>query len=102
MDRVNNLAQTTPGQLLEYLPDADSDKLAEAMVAFANGDGGTVVLGVDVSGKPTQRVYPEDAEGALRAAELRCRPPVQFTLQIQELAGAQVITIAVPRSTELH
>ena len=94
--------KTTPGQLLEYLPDADGNRLAEAMVAFANGDGGSVLIGVDEAGKPTGRVYAEDAEGALRAAELRCRPPVQVSWQMQDAGGAQVIAIAIPRSTELH
>ena len=94
--------KTTPGQLLEYLPDADGNRLAETMVAFANGDGGSVLIGVDEAGKPTGRVYAEDAEGALRAAELRCRPPVQVSWQVQDTGGAQVFAITIPRSTELH
>ena len=94
--------KTTPGQLLEYLPDADGNRLAETMVAFANGDGGSVLIGVDEAGKPTGRVYAEDAEGALRAAELRCHPPVQVSWQVQDAGGAQVVAITVPRSTELH
>jgi len=94
--------KTTPGQLLEYLPDADGNRLAETMVAFANGDGGSVLIGVDEAGKPTGRVYAEDAEGALRAAELRCHPPVQVSWQMQDAGGAQVIAITIPRSTELH
>ena len=94
--------KTAPGQLLEYLPDADGNRLAETMVAFANGDGGSVLIGVDGAGKPTGRVYAEDAEGALRAAELRCHPPVEVSWQVQDVSGAQVIAITVPRSTELH
>jgi len=94
--------KTAPGQLLEYLPDADGNRLAETMVAFANGDGGSVLIGVDEAGKPTGRVYAEDAEGALRAAELRCHPPVEVSWQVQDASGAQVIAITVPRSTELH
>ena len=96
------MIQTVPGQLLEFMPEADSDKLAEVMVAFANGDGGTVLVGVDAFGKPTGTVYTEDVDGALRTAELHCRPPVQVSWQMQELGGTQVIAIAVPRSTELH
>jgi ATP-dependent DNA helicase RecG len=95
-------AQSAPGQLVEYLPEADGDKLAETMVAFANGDGGTVLVGVDLKGRPTGQVYAEDVEGALRVAELRCRPPVQAGWQVQEMDGVQVIAILVARSTELH
>jgi ATP-dependent DNA helicase RecG len=97
-----SLRQVTPGQLLECLPDADGNRLAEAMVAFANGDGGTVLVGVDGAGKPTGRVFPEDVDGALRAAELRCRPLVQANWEVQDLGGSQVIAIIVPRSPEMH
>jgi ATP-dependent DNA helicase RecG len=93
---------TTPGQLLELLPEADGNKLAEAMVAFANGDGGTILVGVDRSGRPKGTLYTEDVDGALRVAELRCRPPVQVNWQAQDLGGTPVIAIVVPRSTELH
>ena len=92
----------TPGQLLECLLDADVKRLAEAMVAFANGDGGTVLVGVDETGRPTGRIFPEDVDGALRAAELQCRPLVQANWELQDLDGAQVISISIPRSTELH
>jgi ATP-dependent DNA helicase RecG len=97
-----SLRQATPGQLLECLPDADGGRLAEAMVAFANGDGGTVLVGVDEAGRPTGSVFPEDVDGALRSAELRCHPPVQTNWEMQDLGGVQVIAISVPRSTELH
>jgi len=97
-----SLFARAPGQLVEYLTEADEIKLAETMVAFANGDGGTVLIGVDASGRPARRVYAEDVEGALRAAELRCRPPIQVSWQEQDLGEAQVIAISVPRSTELH
>lgn len=30
------------GQMMAYLPDANAEKLAELLVAFANSDGGTV------------------------------------------------------------
>jgi ATP-dependent DNA helicase RecG len=87
---------------LECLLDADVNRLAEVMVAFANGDGGAVLVGVDESGRPTGRVFPEEVDGALRAAELQCHPLVQANWELQELDGAQVISISVPRSTELH
>ena len=31
------------GQMMAYLPDANADKLAELLVAFANSDGSMVV-----------------------------------------------------------
>ncbi len=99
---LTSMRQISPGQLVECLPDADGGRLAEAMVAFANGDGGTVLVGVGPAGQPTGGVLPEDVDGALRSAELLCHPPVQANWEIQDLSGAQVIAISVPRSTELH
>jgi predicted HTH transcriptional regulator len=46
-----------PGPLVAYLPQADAERLAEHLVAFANADGGTVVVGLDERGRPLGRVY---------------------------------------------
>ena len=65
-----------PGQRLVYLPYADIELLAECLVALANGDGGLVVLGVDDLGRPSEAIWEEEAEAALREAALMCWPPV--------------------------
>ncbi len=91
-----------PGPLLDYLPEPDGDRLAEMLVAFANTDGGTILVGVDREGRPTGQVYPEELEGALQAAEARCTPPVQVSWERAEVADGVVIAIHVPRSPELH
>ena len=57
-----------PGPLVAYLPDAAPELLAEYLIAFANSDGGTVVIGLDERGRPTGTVYAEELEGLLRAA----------------------------------
>jgi len=99
---TTTVLRSGPSQLVEYLAEADADALAETLVAFANSDGGTVLLGVDESGKPNGRVYPDEAEIALRAAEARCRPAVQVTWEQVEMAGAAVVAVHVAHSTELH
>ncbi len=91
-----------PGPLLDYLPEPDGDRLAEMLVAFANTDGGTILVGVDREGRPTGQVYPEELEGALQVAEARCTPPVQVSWEQAEVADGAVIAIHVPRSPELH
>ena len=50
---TTTILKAGPGQLVEYLPDLDADALAETLVAFVNGDGGTIVAGLDEHGKPT-------------------------------------------------
>ncbi len=99
---TTTILKAGPGQLVEYLPDLDADALAETLVAFANGDGGTVVVGLDEHGKPTGHVYPEDVENALRRAEAMCRPPIHTGWEQIDLAGSSLIAVSVARSAELH
>jgi ATP-dependent DNA helicase RecG len=47
-------------------------------------------------------VFPDEAEGALRAAEARCRPAVHVTWEQIEMAGASVVAVHTARSAELH
>ncbi len=93
-----------PGQQLEYLPYPDKEALAETLVAFANSDGGTIVLGVTPDGKPTGAFSSEDAENVLREAVTSCEPPVVLgDIQVEEIAdGLEAYVLQVPRSTQLH
>jgi ATP-dependent DNA helicase RecG len=99
---TSTVLKAGPGQLVEYQPDLDVDQIAELLVAFANGDGGTIVVGVDPIGKAIGHIYPEDVENVLRQAERQCRPPIHTGWEQIDLSGAAVIAINVPRSSELH
>lgn len=88
---------------LELMPEPTPDTLARTLVAFANTDGGTIVVGVDASGQHSGQVYGEDLEGILQQAEARCKPPVVIGHWEQfETEFGAVVAIRVPRSTELH
>ncbi len=91
-----------PGQRLAFLPDADVEALAECLVAFANGDGGLIVLGLDENGRSTAPIWDEEAEAALREAATLCRPPVPSRWQRVETRGGELIGINVARSLDLH
>lgn len=84
------------------MPTPDSDRLAQTLVAFANADGGTILLGVDESGAPVEGLFGEEMEEALRAALLECRPPIRTEWEQIETPGGAAAAIHVPRSTELH
>jgi ATP-dependent DNA helicase RecG len=96
------LENQRPGPRLAFLPYANAETLAECLVAFANGDGGLVVLGLDDSGHPTESIWEEEAEGALRAAAELCRPPVVSRWQPLETPDGLLVGIQVSHSSQLH
>jgi len=96
------LLQRKPSQVLAFLPEAEVMALAETMVAFANADGGTIVIGVTPEGEVRGGVLPESVEGDLQEALRRCRPPVRTQWEQWETDRGTLVAITVPRSTELH
>src|SRR5512141_2497540 len=86
---------------LEIMPEPDAARLAESLVAFANSEGGTVLLGVDSDGAPTGTLELEEAEGALRRALIECRPLVRSDWEQFEDRSGLAVAIQVPRSAEL-
>ncbi len=95
------LPRPSPSPLVACLPTADPARLAGHLVAFANSDGGVIVLGVDARGRPTG-VFADEAEQALLAAERLCRPVVQTGWEYMESDAGPIYTITVARSPELH
>ena len=91
-----------PGQRLVFLPNAEPEALAASMVALANANGGLIVLGLGPNGRPTETIWEEEAEAALREAAAMCRPPVPAEWQTIEAAGDAFVGVEVPRSPDLH
>jgi len=92
-----------PGPLLAYLPYPDPDALAATAVAFANTDGGAIVIGLDGDGAYTGPVDGGEVECALRRAAERCTPVVAFgPAEPLETPHGPAIAVRVPRSTRVH
>lgn len=102
MPTLNSLIQQNPSQRLAFVADADPDAIAETLVAFANSEGGTLVLGIDAQGKPGNILVDEDAAGALQAAETLCHPPIIAEWQQEETPEGIVVVLRVERSERLH
>jgi ATP-dependent DNA helicase RecG len=99
---VSNLLDRGPSQTTAFLPEPDAETLAETLVAFANADGGTVLVGITMEGEVTGDVLGEDVEGVLSRALGLCRPPVATEWGQEVVAQGTVVHIGVSRSPELH
>lgn len=91
-----------PGQMQALMPDPDPKLLAETMVAFANSDGGTILIGANEDGRVTGQVFADEVEMALQAAGEICRPPVEARWHQATAEDGPVFSIVVNRSPELH
>tara|TARA_B100000029_G_scaffold159998_1_gene155772 strand:- start:7725 stop:9053 length:1329 start_codon:yes stop_codon:yes gene_type:complete len=88
---------------MSCLLEADPFALAEMMVAFANGDGGSIVVGKDSDGNvSTPPIYVEELEGALHQAEQMCSPVIQTGWEQFESEDGTLFVVRVVRSSELH
>lgn len=77
------------------------DWIAEYTAAFANADGGTIILGVDDDGTPSGHGYPEDVvQEFLLVPERRLRPPVKAHMQLITVDQKQLIALQVPMHPE--
>jgi ATP-dependent DNA helicase RecG len=71
------------------------DQIAEYVAAFANADGGTLVLGVEDDGALTGCPHPDDeVEKLLRAPEARLSPP-QRAGRVVDLGGVKLLVFDV-------
>src|SRR5688572_27139748 len=78
------------GPRLAFLEKPDPQQLAEILVAFANTEGGTIMLGLTAEGKPASLTFePADVQSVLKKAEDLYNPAVVIDkweeIQINEL-----------------
>jgi ATP-dependent DNA helicase RecG len=77
------------------------DTIAECIAAFANADGGLLLVGVEDDGSPTGHAYPEEAIaefGSVPARRLRPAVPCRFARLT--LGPAEILAFDVPNAPE--
>lgn len=102
MAMITSLLKQPPGQQLAFLPDAEPQAIAETLVAFANSEGGTLVLGTAPGGTAGNILIEEVADDALRSALRLCKPPVRTSWDHEPRAGGIVVVLRVDRSGQVH
>ena len=77
------------------------DFVAEYVAAFANADGGTLLLGVEDDGTPTGHGYPQKAVDDLFAVpQRRLRPALRCRTQRTTLGGQEILIFEVSPAHE--
>jgi ATP-dependent DNA helicase RecG len=114
-DELRTLLQREEGQFLEFksLWQRDNEPrktverrevrnlVAKCVAAFANADGGTLVLGVDDDGTPSGHGYPTEAiEEFLAVPQKRLRPAVPCRVGPVAVDGHELLVLEVPMSHE--
>ncbi len=78
----------------------DSKKIARSLAAFANTDGGSLLLGVKDNGKVVGVASEEEFYMVEAAAQMYCKPPIDFETYEWEEDGKIVLEIKIPKSEQ--
>ncbi len=93
-----------PNARVAFLEAADPMPIAETLVAFANTEGGTLVIGAKEDGAPADtKLESAELEKALREADQLCSPTVvSGNWEEIPLEDQKAYILRIPRSIELH
>ncbi len=102
LDQLNNLIFEGEGLTVEFKRKVSSpEKIARAMIAFANMHGGVLIFGIDddgsVVGVDSEK---EEIDLILQAAKQHCYPPLEPKIEIFELNGKDVIVVTIEQSQD--
>jgi predicted HTH transcriptional regulator len=78
----------------------DSRKIAKTLVAFANTDGGRLLIGVKDNGVIAGISSDEEYYMAEAAAKLYSKPQIPFRTKQWVVEGKTILEIIIPKSTE--
>jgi predicted HTH transcriptional regulator len=76
---------------------SDSRRIARSLAAFANTDGGRLLVGVKDNGSIAGVRSEEEIHMIQAAAEMYCQPKVFFTTEEWEINGKTVLEVIIPK-----
>ena len=83
--------------MLEFKQGVSEHTIAEAVTAFSNTGGGTVLVGVDPRGRPVGTNTDGEAEARIHRVVARVHRPGRYTLHVLDAENVKGLTIAVSR-----
>lgn len=76
---------------------SDSRRIARSLAAFANTDGGRLLVGVKDNGAISGVRSDEEVHMIQAAAEMYCQPKVHYTTEEWEINGKTVLEVIIPK-----
>lgn len=99
MDYIHKIIAQGEHQQLDFKFEiSDSRKIARTLVAFANTDGGRLLIGVKDNGSVAGVRSEEEYYMVEAAAQMYCKPEVTFTSREWNVDGKLVLEIVVAKS----
>ena len=96
---IKNLIKEGEHQMLDFKFEiSDSKKIARTLVAFANTDGGRLLIGVNDNGSISGIRSEEEKYMVQTAAEFFCQPEVAFEAKEWTVNGKTILEVIVPKS----
>ena len=95
---IQNLISEGEHQQLDFKFEiSDSKRIARSLVAFANTDGGRLLVGVKDNGAIAGVRSDEEVHMIQAAAEMYCSPPVEYLTEEWEINGKTVLEVIIPK-----
>lgn len=96
---IQKLIEEGEHQMLDFKFEiSDSKKIARTLVAFANTDGGRLLIGVKDNGSISGIRSEEEKYMIQTAVEMYCQPVVDFEAKEWNVNGKTVLEVIVPKS----
>lgn len=98
-NHIQKLIEEGEHQMLDFKFEiSDSKKIARTLVAFANTDGGRLLIGVKDNGAISGIRTEEEKHMIQAASDLYCSPNVPFQAKEWNVNGKTVLEVFVPKS----
>jgi len=96
---IQNLIAEGEHQQLDFKFEiSDARRIARTLVAFANTDGGRLLIGVKDNGVIAGMRSDEEFYMVEAAAKMYCKPQVEFNLKVWTVNGKKVLEIIIKKS----
>ena len=98
---IQKLIEEGEHQMLDFKFEiSDSKRIARSLAAFANTDGGRLLVGVKDNGAIAGIRSDEEIHMIQAAAEMYCRPQVLYTTEEWEINGKTILEVIIPKDKQ--